>query len=95
MNLSEAIAFCALMIGIVSVCGILLDAYKSRQKTRVKELEAQARIAEAQSARVLPDSGAVEDRLRVLERIATDRGQMVADEIEALRQQNRRDKAEA
>lgn len=33
--------------------------------------------------------GMIEDRLAVLERLATDRGQLLADEIEALRIENR------
>ena len=78
MSMPEAIAFCALVLGIIAVAGIMFDAYKHRISNRVKELEAKARLASAGTAEI-------EQRLRVLERIATDKDQQLADEIEELR----------
>ena len=39
--------------------------------------------------------GMIEDRLAVLERIATDRGQLLSDEIDALRIENQKESTEA
>ncbi|MGV2495240.1 hypothetical protein [Pelagerythrobacter aerophilus] len=85
MNIAEAIAFCALVIGLISGAGIWLDAYKRRLTNRERELELQARAAEARSRTGDADVTKLESRLRVLERIATDRGQDLAMQIEGLR----------
>lgn len=86
MSFADAIAFCALVIGIISVAGIMLDAYKRRLTNREKELELRTRLAEADGARGAGQVAEMEDRLRVLERIATDRRHMLADEIDQLRE---------
>lgn len=85
MNIAEAIAFCALVIGLISGAGIWLDAYKRRLTNRERELELQARAAEARGRTGDADVTKLESRLRVLERIATDRGQDLAMQIEGLR----------
>lgn len=85
MSWPEAIAFCALMIGMISGAGIWLDAHNTRLKNRTKELELQVRLAETEAHQRAAGVPAVEERLRVLERIATDRTPALADEIEALR----------
>lgn len=86
MSFADAIAFCALVIGIICVAGIMLDAYKRRLTNREKELELRSRLAEADGARGAGQVAEMEDRLRVLERIATDRRHMLADEIDQLRE---------
>lgn len=86
MSFADAIAFCALVIGIISVAGIMLDAYKRRLTNREKELELRTRLADADGARGAGQVAEMEDRLRVLERIATDRRHMLADEIDQLRE---------
>lgn len=86
MSFADAIAFCALVIGIISVAGIMLDAYKLRLTNREKELELRTRLADADGARGAGQVAEMEDRLRVLERIATDRRHMLADEIDQLRE---------
>lgn len=85
MNIADAIAFCALVIGVISGAGIWLDAYKRRLTNRERELELQARAAEAQGQTSQAEVTKLEGRLRVLERIATDRGQDLAIQIEGLR----------
>lgn len=85
MNFAEAVAFCALMLFLICFAGIMLDGYGRRLKSRERELELKVRLAEAEvqgRAAVLPQ---VEERLRVLERIATDGDGRLASEIEALR----------
>jgi hypothetical protein len=85
VNIAEAIAFCALVIGLISGAGIWLDAYKRRLTNRERELELQARAAEARGRTGDVEVTKLESRLRVLERIATDRGQDLAIQIEGLR----------
>lgn len=86
MNFPEAIAFCALVIGFIVAAGIWLDAHNSRMKRRVKELELEARTAEAGARqRSNAEVAKLEERLRVLERIATDRSPGLAMQIEQLR----------
>jgi hypothetical protein len=86
MGFPEAIAFMALAIGITSVAGIMLDGYKRRLTSREKELELQVRLAEAQGRKGSGEVAQLEQRLRVLERIATDKGSTLAAEIEDLRE---------
>ncbi|MEC9067146.1 MAG: hypothetical protein VX569_07675 [Pseudomonadota bacterium] len=86
MSLPEAIAFCALIVGFIVAAGIVLSAYESRMKHRRKELELQVRLAEAKGRqRSDAEIGRMEERLQVLERIATDRSPDLAREIDALR----------
>lgn len=85
MNIAEAIALSAVVIGLVSGAGIWLDAYKRRLTNRERELEMQVQLAAARETADQSEVGQLEARLRVLERIATDRKQVLADEIEALR----------
>jgi hypothetical protein len=82
MNIAEAIAFGALVMGLISGAGIWLSAYQSRLKNRETELELRARIAEAEAQ---GSQAQLEQRTRVLERIATDGKTRLASEIEALR----------
>lgn len=55
---------------------------------KLQRLEIEARIAEAKAREIAKGNGdysKLEERLRVLERLATDRGILLSDEIEALR----------
>ncbi len=85
MNIAEAIAFSALILGLITGAGIWLDAYKSRLSNREHELELRAQIAAAGAGD--PEFAKLEARMRVLERIATDRKARLANEIEDLRDQ--------
>jgi len=86
MNFPEAIAFCALVIAFIVGAGIWLDAHNTKLKNRTKELELQVRMAEAKAARTSDAEVArLEERVRVLERIATDRSPDLAAQIEQLR----------
>lgn len=86
MGFPEAVAFSALVIGITSVAGIWLDGYKRRLTNRERELELKVRMAEAEARRGTGELPALEQRLRVLERIATDKGSTLSAEIETLRE---------
>jgi hypothetical protein len=85
MTIADAIAFCALMVAIISIAGMLLDRHNRRLKNRDKELELQVRLAEAEGRSRAAGVPQLEERLRVVERIVTDREPPLADQIEALR----------
>jgi hypothetical protein len=85
MNFADAIAFCALMIAGTSVLGIVFDAYKRRLQSRENQLELQVRLAEATAGATAGKAGEFEERLRVLERIATDGNTALAAQIDELR----------
>lgn len=81
MGLGEAIiAFIVVGLPTIAIFAIVSRVYRHREKKL--EIEAQiatARAADPQYTRQL------EERLRVLERIVTDKGHGIADEIERLR----------
>lgn len=82
----DILAFIAAMTVIVLIFGTI--AGKRDREHKIRKLEIEARIAEAKAAQVSADKEVqshLEDRVRVLERIATDRGHLLAEEIEALR----------
>ncbi|WP_374406349.1 hypothetical protein [Pelagerythrobacter sp.] len=86
MSWPEAIAFCALMLTVIVAAGIWLDAHSTKLKNRTKELELQVRMAEAKAGQTSDAEAArLEERVRVLERIATDRSPDLAAQIEQLR----------
>lgn len=82
MGLAEAtIAFIVIGLPAIVIASIVDRTFRHREK----KLELEARIAEADAARLSARDGKQEQRLRVLERIVTDKGLIVADEIEQLR----------
>lgn len=89
MGVGDTIAFAALMIAMISFCGMAFSAYSERLKLRAKEIE--LRMAELGRAAPVESTTAtrLEERVRVLERIATDKsahiGHELACQIEALR----------
>lgn len=82
MDLRLLIPVLALMIPIVAILIVPL-----RQWLRIKEREAEAmgRNAAEKAAQYAAQNERLEQRVRVLERIVTDKGIDVADEIERLR----------
>ncbi|MBX9662185.1 hypothetical protein [Novosphingobium sp.] len=89
MTAADAIAFAALMIGLVSVFGVIADVYKRRLAFKERKLELAVKESSEQAASFAAQAQKLEQRVRVLERIATDReGQQaaaLAHEIEDLR----------
>ena len=83
MGFAEAvIAFIVVGIPTIAIFAIVSRVYRHREK----QLELEAQIAQARAAD--PEyTRHLEERLRVLERIVTDKGHGVADEIERLRDQ--------
>lgn len=89
MNAADAIAFAVLMIGLISIFGVAADVYKRRLAFKERKLELAAKESADQAAHFAAQAQKLEARVRVLERIATDReGQgaaALAAEIEDLR----------
>ncbi len=85
MNLSPLlIPIFALLIPIVA---ILAGVFTKWMKLKERQLEAQTSQTAEKAAQYAAHTERLEARVRVLERIATDKGVELADEIEALRQQ--------
>ncbi|MGZ8346758.1 MAG: hypothetical protein ACXWUP_06565 [Allosphingosinicella sp.] len=59
--------------------------FKALLKHREKRLEIEARMTAEKAAQYAAQTERLEQRVRVLERIVTDRGILVSDEIEGLR----------
>jgi len=89
MSPEDTIAFAALMIFMIVVFGVLSDVYKRRLAFKERALELAAKNSADEAAHFAAQAQKLEQRVRVLERIATDReGQEVAAlaaEIEDLR----------
>jgi hypothetical protein len=62
---------------------------KHRQKLAEMEIQATSRLTAERAAQYATGNSELEERVRVLERIVTDRGYDVATQIEALRDQRR------
>jgi hypothetical protein len=75
------------LAGIVMGCGIPMVAIWSKQKIKVAEMQvsATAQHTAERAAQYASQVQQLEDRVRVLERIVTDKGYDVATQIEALR----------
>ena len=82
MGFTEA-AVAFIVIGLPTMAVFALVSRILRYREKRMELEAQ--IAAAQAAATNPRPDLLEQRVRVLERIVTDKGMNVADEIERLR----------
>jgi hypothetical protein len=86
MSLAEALVLVALIVvGLPVVLGIGSDIYKRRLKFEERKLELMADRTAEKAAQYAAQVERLEQRMRVLERIATDRGANLASEIEDLR----------
>lgn len=83
IGLIAVIAPFAMVVGIVWI--------KNRSQLEEKRLMATAQTSAEKAAQYASGTKELEDRVRVLERIVTDRGYDVATQIEALRDQRRVD----
>jgi hypothetical protein len=80
MTAAEAIVFAALMIGLVSILGVIADIYKRRLALKERTLELAAKDRADQATHFAAQAQRLEQRVRVLERIATDtKGNAAAD----------------
>lgn len=82
----NAFAFMALSIPIVAILSSPLSRYlKIRERRAELQMTLAATTAGEQAAQYAAKIERLESRVAVLERIATDRGAMLSDEIEKLR----------
>lgn len=81
------------IVGIIMGCSIPMFAIwsKHQQKIALMRVDATAGQTAERAAQYASQVQALEDRVRVLERIVTDKGYDVATQIEALRDQRRVD----
>jgi FtsZ-interacting cell division protein ZipA len=79
------VALVAIVIGLPVVLGIWSDVYKRQLKFREREMELMSQQTAEKAAQYAAHTERLEQRVRVLEQIVTDKGLQTADQIEALR----------
>ncbi len=72
---------------LIPIAALCLVAFKSWIKLKERQMEVTGHLTAEKTAQYAAHTERLEQRMRVLERIITDRGIAVADEIEALRDQ--------
>ena len=77
--------FFFIVVGIPVIAGMIGDAYKRRIKFKERQLELVSNETAEKAAQYAAHTERLEQRVRVLERIATDKGIDLADEIDSLR----------
>lgn len=85
MDFGSVIGLAIVVGGSLGFVGMLTEAYKAKMRVREKELDAQALRGPAPQANLAANER-LEARLRVLERIATDKTAKLSAEIEDLRE---------
>jgi hypothetical protein len=84
MGPGETIGLIAVVVLLIVVIGVAASAYERRLKHKERKLELEAQIASAGGAQGTDTAvRQLEARVRVLERIATDRGQIASAELAA------------
>ena len=83
------IGFFMVVVGIPVIAGVIGDMYKRRLRLREKELEILGSRTAEKAAQYAAQTERLEQRVRVLEQIVTDRGVHTAAQIEALREPRR------
>lgn len=81
------LGFFMIVVGIPVIAGVGGDIYKRHLRFRERELELLGTQTAEKAAQYAAHTERLEQRVRVLERIVTDRGIAVAEEIDALRDQ--------
>lgn len=74
---------------LIPLAAIAIAPFKMWMRIKEKQIQAQTGLAAEKSAQYAQHVERIEARLRVLEKIATDRGVETAAQIEALREQDR------
>ena len=85
MNGTFVLGFFFIVVGIPVILGIGGDMYKRHLKFKEKQLTMLSNETAEKAAQYAAQTERLEARVRVLERIVTDRGTDVAEEIERLR----------
>jgi len=76
----------SLLIVVLIPTALIAYAFKRFFAFREKQLDVDARLAAEKAAQYAASNAELEQRVRVLEQIVTDRGAQTAAQIEALRQ---------
>jgi hypothetical protein len=79
------VTLAVIVVGVPVVLGIALEMYKRHMAYKERRLELTADKTAEKAAQYAAHVERLEQRMRVLERIATDKGVHLADEIEDLR----------
>ena len=85
MSAGEFFSLVAAILGSLALVSILAGLYKRNLDFKERKLELEAQVAAAKAATPSDRNDVLEERVRVLERIATDRSPELASQIEALR----------
>jgi hypothetical protein len=85
MNAGDFFSLVAVILGFISLVAILAGVYKRKLDFKERQLELQVQAASARAPAPGERNDRLEERVRVLERIATDRSPELASQIEALR----------
>jgi hypothetical protein len=85
MSAGEFFSLVAVILGSLTLVSILAGLYKRNLDFKERKLELEAQVAAAKAAPPSDRNDFLEERVRVLERIATDRSPELASQIEALR----------
>ena len=85
MNEDVIIALAFMLVVVPVVFGVLSDMYKRRMAFRERELELYSRQTAEKAAQYAAQGERLEQRVRVLERIATENNADLALQIESLR----------
>ena len=82
---TSVLIFFLIVVGIPVIVGVLGDVYKRHLKFKERQLELLGNQTAERAAQYAAHTERLEQRMRVLERIVTDKGIAVSDEIERLR----------
>ena len=81
----SVLLFFLIVVGLPVTLGVLGDVYKRHLKFKERQMELLGNEVAEKAAQYAAHSERLEQRVRVLERIVTDKGIVVADEIDRLR----------
>jgi len=88
MNGFFILGFFMIVVGIPVIGGVWGQIHKQKMKLRERELEVLGSQTAEKAAQYAAQTERLEQRVRVLERIVTERGMGLADEIERLRDED-------
>lgn len=82
---TSVLMFFFIIVAIPVIAGVLGDVYKRHLKFKERQLELLGSQTAERAAQYAAHTERLEQRVRVLERIVTDKGLSVSDQIESLR----------
>lgn len=88
MNFGDFMGLSAVVGGLIAMLAIASQAYRHRLQFKERELELLASQTAEKAAQYAAKAERLEQRVAVLERIATDKGTELANQIEDLRKQS-------